>query len=470
MNERKLMLCFLIPFTIMVGCRNPSGSGAYTLSYSANGADSGSVPGSSSIVEGNSVTVAANEGKLVKAGYPFFVGWNTAADGSGDFYRPGDSMEMPGSDQTLYACWVDVCEITASGGSKGDEFGYSVDIDGDYAVIGAVGYSTYGGAAYVFHRTGINSWDAGTKLQYADSFDTSYGYSVSIDGDYVLVGAPNENSSKGAAFIYQRTGTNSWGNRQVISHSDGSSSDNFGLCVSLDGDYAALGTLTDTVYVYKKGSSGWSNPSETSIDSTESSTEYFGRALSLDGDTLAVGAYGYNSQGQVYVYERTGDNTWGNRAVISAPDPSSNELFGRSVALDGDYLAVGDTKYNNGSVEEQGAAFVFKRSSGNSWGSSVTLMASDGADTDHFGTVAICGDTLLVGAENAAIGNNAYQGAVYMFARTGSNSWDPVTKLTDSDGAQDEFFFEPALDETSLIIGAYGAKDYTGLASIQLYQ
>jgi len=485
MNSNKLLLFLIITLSVIAGCKNPSGNDleetekpdtekpSFTLSYNANGADSGSVPGSIPFAEGESVTIAGNEGTLVKSGYPFFVGWNTAADGSGDFLRPGDTMKMPGSDQTLYAYWVGVDELAASGGKGTDKFGFSVDIDGDYAVVGAPRYQ-YSGAVYVFHRTGANSWDGGTRLD-LDSSGTNVGFgeSVSISGDYLLVGAswvdPN-----GIVYVYERTGTNSWGNRQELKASDPEKADYFGSKVSLDGDYAAIGTSSaDAVYVYKKGSDGWNNTNETIIPSPGGTMKSFGLAVSLDGETLAIGSSSSNdsfNNGSVYVYNRTGENTWGTPAVISTPEPSFNENFAYSVALDGDFLVVGDARYDNGSNTDQGAAFVYKRSGENSWGSPAKLLASDGKAKEEFGTVAIRGNTILVGAHFAAVGGHDSQGAVYMFARSGTKNWNEVKKLTDSKVHDSDHFSIPALDGTSIIIGADHLGKSEGTAPIYLYQ
>ena len=297
----KILLSFLI-FTLimMAGCIDPTSNDSFTLSYNANGADSGSVPCNASVAEGNSVTIAGNEGKLVKSGYPFFVGWNTAADGSGDFLRPGDTMKMPGNDQTLYACWVGVSELTASGGKADDKFGFSVDIDGDYAVVGAPGHGT----VYVFHRMGTNSWDTGTMLGKGGA-DSGFGYSVSISGDFLLIGersAPVRiegetypHSNQGKAHIYKKIKS---------------------MCI-------------------RKAAADGAVISETIIEAPVSSGEIFGRTVSLDGDTLVIGAYSddYHGTGKVSVYERTEGNTWGTPAVISAPEPTNNQNFGISVAL-----------------------------------------------------------------------------------------------------------------------------------------
>ena len=142
--------------------------------------------------------------------------------------------------------------------------------------------------------------------------------------------------------------------------------------------------------------------------------------------------------------------------------------------MDGDYLVVGDIKYD-GTNDDQGAAFVYKRSSGNNWGSPVKLQASDGSAGDNFGAVAISGDTILVGAiltKTEDKFENSVDAAVYMFSRSGVNSWDQVKKLTGISGAnQSDYSFVPvALNDTSLIIGSTRDDSYKGSASIYLYQ
>ncbi|WP_028974964.1 InlB B-repeat-containing protein [Spirochaeta cellobiosiphila] len=473
MNYKKTLLLFIGAIFIFTGCSNPSSSDVtktYTLSYDDNGSNTGSVPQSGTFREGDSVTVAGNEGNLVKTSYPFFVGWNTAPDGSGEFFRPGDTLKMPGSDKTLFAYWVGAHEVNVSGVSGGDDFAFSVDIDGDYAVFGVPQYKEKG-AVYVYHRTGPNSWDSGHRLDGKKS-DSEFGYSVSISGDYILVGARFDlDDTKGAAYIYERTGVNNWGNEKVLKASDGAKEDEFGYCVSIDGDSAAIGTgWAEAVYVYKKGDNGWSNPSETIIGSSTELRIQFGKAISLDADTIAIGAYSKNYRGVVYVYKRAGDNSWGNRTELSAPDLNYNKNFGISVALDGDYLVIGDTNLKIMNNSAQGGAYVYQRMSGNSWGNIKNLIASDGRAGDEFGTVAISGDTILVGAQKVTIGENTFQGAVYMFSRTESNNWNAVSKLTDPSGAMDEYFSIPALNDKSLVIGALGTKLNKAFASIYLYK
>ncbi|MCB7129976.1 MAG: FG-GAP repeat protein, partial [Candidatus Brocadiales bacterium] len=129
-----------------------------------------------------------------------------------------------------------------------DYFGYSVALSGDYALVGAPWEDAGGsgaGAAYIFYRTGINSWDSGTKLLAPDTQAGDYfGYSVAISGDYALVGAEEEDAgggNAGAAYIFYRTGINSWDGGTKIVAPDAQADNLFGRSVAISGDYAVVG-------------------------------------------------------------------------------------------------------------------------------------------------------------------------------------------------------------------------------------
>jgi hypothetical protein len=106
------------------------------------------------------------------------------------------------------------------------------------------------GSVVVFNRTGTNSWDGGTKLtDSGGAAGDEFGFSVSISGDYAVVGAPSDDdkgNTSGTAFLFHRTGTNSWDSGTKITASDGGAAyDQFGWSVSINGDYAIIGYPSD---------------------------------------------------------------------------------------------------------------------------------------------------------------------------------------------------------------------------------
>ena len=149
----------------------------------------------------------------------------------------------------------------------------------------------------------------------------------------------------------------------------------------------------------------------------------FGVSVALSGDTALVGSYaddvGANvNQGSVYVFTRTG-GVWTQQARLTVGDGAADDLFGFSVALSGDTALVGAYRHDVGANADQGAAYVFTRV-GAVWTQQQQLTATDGAAGDFFGdSVALSGNTALVGADAHDIGTNVNQGAAYVFSRTG---------------------------------------------------
>ena len=150
----------------------------------------------------------------------------------------------------LFADWTEQQKILASDGSYADWFGNSVSINGDYIVIGALLDDDNGvnsGSAYIFYYNGT-IWSQQTKLTASDgaAYD-HFGRSVSISGDYAVIGAygdDDNDSDSGSAYIFHRTGT-TWSEQAKITASDGVAGDSFGHSVSISGDYAVIGASGD---------------------------------------------------------------------------------------------------------------------------------------------------------------------------------------------------------------------------------
>jgi len=146
--------------------------------------------------------------------------------------------------------WPQQDKVAASDGAADDYFGHSVSIDGDYALIGAERDDDSGywrGSAYVFKRSGT-TWTEEAKLTASDGADgDQFGVSVSIDGDYALIGAycdDDNGEESGSAYVFKRSGT-TWTEEAKLTASDGADGDCFGHSVSIDGDYALIGAMFD---------------------------------------------------------------------------------------------------------------------------------------------------------------------------------------------------------------------------------
>jgi hypothetical protein len=269
-------------------------------------------------------------------------------------------------------------KLTASDGQADDEFGISVAIDGDTAIVGA--YCSPGGncagAAYVYVRS-AGVWTEQTKLVGSDTASgDQFGISVAFDGNTAVVGADQANNS-GSAYVFVRTGT-TWSQQAKLTAGDGAASDGFGR----------------------------------------------ERAVAISVDTVVVGAFSDddagNQSGSAYVFFRTG-TSWSEQAKLTAGDGSANDQFGWSTAIDGDTVVIGARRAENVGVVT-GAAYVFVRTGGTTWNQQAKLLASDGVVGDEFGyTVGVSGETAMMSApfdDDVA----ANSGSAYIFLRTGGTS------------------------------------------------
>lgn len=240
----------------------------------------------------------------------------------------------------------------------------------------------------------------------------------------------------------------------------------FGTSVSLSGNTVIVGSYRDDVgsnvdqgsaYIFVRNGLSWTEQAHL-IASDGSSQDSFGDTVAVSGDIVVIGAcnddVGLNSdQGSVYVFTRT-SGTWSEQAHLTAADGAAVDRFGLSVAISGNTAVIGATLNDIGANVDQGSAYVFV-SDGVNWTQQTMLIAADGAASDQFGgNVAISGDTAVVGAASDDIGANTNQGSVYVFTRNGT-TWTPEAKLNASDGASgDTFGSRVANSGDTLIAGA----------------
>ena len=194
--------------------------------------------------------------------------------------------------------------------------------------------------------------------------------------------------------------------------------------------------------------------------------EIFGYSVAVDGDTM-VAAAPYdndngNASGSAYVFIRQ-SGTWSQAAKLTASDGALYDQFGYSVAVDGDTVVVG-ARYDDDNGSNSGSAYVFTKP-GAGWTSTSTaakLTASDGAADDWFGaSVAVDGDTVVVGA-SLDDDNGSTSGSAYVFTKpeNGWTSTSTAAKLTASDGAAADWFgASVAVDGDTVVAGAYGDDD-----------
>ncbi|MBN2011567.1 T9SS type A sorting domain-containing protein [candidate division KSB1 bacterium] len=324
--------------------------------------------------------------------------------------------------------WTENAKLVAPDGAAGDYFGYDVDISGDYMVVGSCWDDDLGensGSVYIYKRSG-STWSMQKKITASDGgVDNRFGNKVAISGNYVIIGAFSDSdfgTRSGSAYIFERSGTD-WIQRTVLHANDGAANDWFGISVSIDGDYAAVGSRFNdnangadagAVYIFKRSGTDWLQQKK--IIANDGVAEDLFHVTALKGDYLAVGAYqeddkGSNS-GSVYVYHRSGED-WIQADKLTASDGAADDNFGNSLAFDNNRLVIGAYR-NNDRAEDSGSIYIFEMS-GVHWTEKQKIIASDGSGGDYFGLpVDIHQNYVIVSAQKADDkGTNA--GAAYIY-------------------------------------------------------
>lgn len=360
--------------------------------------------------------------------------------------------------------WGQVAKLTALDAEPGDDFGWSVAVSGDVVVVGAPSEDSGGsgaGAAYVFQRTdgGEDNWGQTAKLiaSDAESYD-GFGWSVAVSGDVITVGSVGEDagdSDAGAAYIFQRTedGGDNWGEVAKLMASDADADDFFGYSISVSGDIVVVGangedtggSSSGAAYVFhrmKDGDDNWGEVAKLMASDAEAD-DNFGKSVSVSGDTILVGAGSEdaagNNAGAAYVFHHRegGDDHWGEIEKLAAYDAGEGKGFGSSVAVSGETIVVGAFGDSNAA----GAAYIF---SGDVevWEEISKRFAADTSGGDGLGyTVAVSGDVIVVSAPWENTGGTS-AGAAYVFHRMadGVDQWGEVTKLTGSTPKSADYF------------------------------
>ncbi|MBT8189129.1 MAG: hypothetical protein HKO89_05130 [Saprospiraceae bacterium] len=325
--------------------------------------------------------------------------------------------------------WSQQDKITANDADANDYFGWSVSIDGDYACIGAPLDDDGGsksGSAYIFKRSGT-SWSQQAKLTSNDAdIDDFFGRSVSINGEYACIGAPYDDDNSvatGSTYIFKRSGT-TWSQQAKLTANDAELYDGFGISVSISGDYACIGTSGDdegglvnsgSAYIFKRSGTSWSQQAKL-IANDASTDDEFGLCVSISGDYVCIGApydddRGTNS-GSAYIYSRSG-NSWTQQAKLTTINAGAHDNFGISVSISGDYACIGAPFDDDGGTNS-GSAYIFIRS-GTFWTQLSKLKASDASAGDSFGrSVSISSDHVCTGAPNDD-GGASLSGSAYVF-------------------------------------------------------
>ncbi len=367
-----------------------------------------------------------------------------------------------------------------------DNFGFSVGISGNYAVMGApyesedvTGENTmlFAGSAFIFERDENGNWNLVQKIVASDRIDTTaFGYSLSISGNYIILGAPYNDTDisgenymhyAGSAYIFKRNAYGNWQEMQKIVSSDRNSDDHFGYSVSISDNYAVIGAYREdedslgsntisnagSVYIFQRTENGSWDEMQKIVSPDRQESDYFGEAVSISCPYLIVGAASEDEDingentlenpGSAYIFELEG-NRWNEVQKITAAVRANYDYFGHAVSVSGNFAIIGARLDSEDDDEANykkwaGAAYIFERSLSGTWNLTKKIVASDRNEEDQFGiSVSISGNDAIVGAnfeDEDVLGNNTIEdaGSAYLFHRDEAGNWFETQKIVASD-------------------------------------
>lgn len=352
-------------------------------------------------------------------------------------------------------------------------FGVDVDVDGDWAVVGAPDE----GRAYVYRKTGT-AWTEFVRLACPVAScsgqmpDRGFGGSVAVDGTTLVVsingnqGAP---SWLGRLYVYTWTG-GAWAYQETLSPPAGY---NLGGAIDIDGDYmlttgsdtSAQHNMGWTTFVYTRSGSSWVRSELTVPGRSPSTEDLFGASVAISGDTACVGApsTSFNGlPGAVHIFRRTG-GVWAVEGSPLTPVATVGVGLGANCAIDGNTVAFGVERVIVQGQGNTGRAYVYQRT-GSTWALAQTLVPSTG--NSAFGaSIALAGNGIVVGAT----GDYLHPPQAVFYARE-NGTWierlrgdSPVPSTT---GNTVSFGDAAAADGSTYIVSSHNwATSYVGVVA-----
>lgn len=364
------------------------------------------------------------------------------------------------------------------GDNPGERFGSALALRASLLAVGAPGAGDAtrpSGQVHLYRRSrDTDNWQALATLN-GEQSGSGFGASLALADNWLAVGAGWQSETRGAVHLFRPgSGSADWRRLGSIQAADAQPDQRFGSSVAISSSSLVVGASLDdsgganagAMYIFDRdaaSATGWRLETELRAEDTVSGDQ-FGGILALDGTTIVVGVpndsdVGVES-GAAYTFLRAG-NIWQPTAKITAHAAQANDQFGFSVALRGDTLVVG-AHFDSDRGTDAGSAYVFQQTG--AWTQQARLLAAGTEGFDRFGqAVAVGGDSLAVGA----LGDDDAgpdTGAVFVFHqdRSQADGWASTIKLTATDADPgDSFGNAVALDDDILLVGAF-ADDEQG--------
>lgn len=370
-------------------------------------------------------------------------------------------------------------KLLAFDGHELHSFGSAVGVDGDWIIVGAIhdfDLGTASGAAYAYQRRGAG-WQFVHKFSGHDTSQSdTFGGTIALEQSTCVIGAtsefPNGIAAAGAVYVFERVGTQ-WIETQKLVATPAIANATFGWSMALDGNRLLVGARGENspssnagaVYVFERVGGVWSQTARL-VASDPAPFDFFGQSLAVHGDTAMVGSTSDGpaggSQGAVYVFEFDGVQ-WNEIAKLRASDPNASSSFSSGIALGFSIALVGSVTHDHAGSGSSGAAYVFHRAGGVWQQVEERLQHASGPSLRFGGVSEFSGNFTVIGASKDP-NHIQGRGAAYVFRRE-PTGWVEIARVDAFDGANgDSFGNRLSLDGTTVVAGVPSRDDFCGNA------
>jgi len=368
--------------------------------------------------------------------------------------------------------WFQQQKLVPSDRDTNDFFGHAVAISGEYAVVGAyaadedalgLNPKIDAGAVYVFKRDSAGSWQAVSKLTALDRAAGDYfGFSVAISSNTIIVGAHQEDedtsntatfSNAGSVYVFALDSAGNWNQVQKLVSNDRAAEDFFGYAVAFDGNTILVGAHQEdhdvngnslmfsagSAYIFNINAAGLWTQTQKITARLRNGYYFFGRSVAIHNDRIVIGApedswdtvisIQTSDAGAIFTFERGVNGVWVETQKIVSYQRTSDDYFGYSVAIYGNYAVSCAINENNGpsnnpntSHSKSGSAYIYKRSATGRWNFVQKIKATDVWPFDELGhSISMHENKIFIGTPfkdiNPGMGSLSYtnEGAAYIF-------------------------------------------------------
>jgi len=328
--------------------------------------------------------------------------------------------------------WTEASTLAASDGKAGDGFGSAIAVDGTTMLVGAVRSNDNRGTVYVFQRQGSSAWRETARLAGADvAAGDQFGATIALRGDLALVSAPGQAKGAGAVYVFRRTGAN-WAQAGKLVSPEAKDQVRFGSAIAFDGDRLLISEpganeRAGAVHLFTRDASGeYKAAGKLNVNGLQRN-DVLGVSMAVSGNTLLVGANGLASTaGGIVTFTKDETGQWREHGRLFPYQGARFDNFGSAIALAGNDLLVGAPRGN----DARGMVFHYSRANESSAWTSVTGITPDEAIRgDAFGaTIASAGDLAAVGMTSDDYG----AGSVVILERV-NNAWRQTAMLKSPD-------------------------------------